>query len=117
MWYLLQTHIIPMPVGYSGGGISRDGIIGLWLALNIFIICGMMIRYAVIKKDKRYNNQSHVKNFFYELEDNDIEEQKRLSKYSWGEYMKSDINIWALGLITYNSVAAIVLLASFISNI
>lgn len=108
-----------MYTDYGSGRMSPESAIGIWAAMNIFIVSALTIRYIVIKSDERYKNQSDLKNFFYSLEDNTKEEYEKYKRngWDWARYIKSDVHPLTIFLIMVNSFALIGWLAFKIKNL
>ena len=93
--------IMPMPI-YGGGHMEPMQGVALWVVLNVAIIIGLCIRFLLIKKDQRFSYQSPLKNFFYELNDDNPERQKELSGYDWYVYCKPSLNFLMMGIVIIN---------------
>ena len=112
---IAQT-IMPIPVDYGDGHLSSQLAISMWIVLNIFIVISLLIRFLLVKKDKRFLYQLPIKNFFYELNDDSIEKQNELSGYDWYVHCKPNFNAFVIGLIIINVLGSTILLSIVISK-
>ena len=115
---LSEAAIMPMPIIMpinSNGGASPEIYTAPWIALNILLVIGLCIRFFFNKKDRRFSNQSSVKNFFYELEENTIEQRERQERM--GLYFNTSFNPIMIGFFTLNIIALAVWLSLFILDL